>query len=71
MKIDGRNIEVLDEQMVEVLRKKTPQQRLVIAFKMWDSAKKQLAYYLRTLHSDWSEEKIQSELIRRLSHGTI
>ncbi len=71
MKIDERNIEVLDEQMVEVLRKKTPQQRLIISFKMWDSAKKQLTCYLRTLHSDWSDEKIQNELTRRLSHGAI
>lgn len=71
MKLDERNIEVLDDEMVEVLRKKTPQERLTIAFKMWNSAKKQLAYYLRNIHPDWQEEKIQLELARRLSHGVV
>ncbi len=69
MKIDKRNIEVLDDQMARVLRKKTPQQRLIIAFNMWGSAKKQLTNYLRSLHSDWDEKKIQHEVTRRLSHG--
>ncbi|MFV1950932.1 MAG: hypothetical protein ACC630_03075 [Nitrospinota bacterium] len=69
MKIDKRNIEVLDDQMALVLRKKTPQHRLIIAFNMWGSAKKQLTHYLRSLHSDWDEQKIQHEVRRRLSHG--
>lgn len=69
MKIDKRNIEVLDDQMARVLRKKTPQQRLIIAFNMWGSAKKQLTNYLRSLHSDWDEKEIQHEVTRRLSRG--
>lgn len=71
MELDKRNIEVLDELMIEVLRKKTPQQRLTIAFNLWDSAKKQLTNYLCSLHPDWDEKKIQNEVVRRLSHGTI
>ena len=34
-----RNIEVIDDAMAEVLRRKTPQERLAIAFNMWTSAK--------------------------------
>ena len=71
MKLDDRNIEVLDDRMAEVLKSKTPQQRLLIAFGIWKSAKKQLINYFRSIHPDWDEEKIQREVARRLSHGTI
>ena len=64
-------VEVLDNQMVAVLKAKTPQQRLAIAFSMWQSAKKQLTHYLRVQHIDWDEERIHREVIRRLSHGAI
>ena len=71
MTIDKRNIEVLDDQMIEVLKTKNPQQRLAIAFNMWSSAKKQLTNYLQGLHPDWDDKKIQQEVVRRLSHGAI
>ncbi|UCD83783.1 MAG: hypothetical protein JSU92_10875 [Deltaproteobacteria bacterium] len=71
MEISKRNIEVLDEQMVEVLKRIKPQERLTIAFNMWSFARKQIANYLHSLHSDWDEKKIQQEVARRLSHGAI
>ncbi|MBM3699690.1 MAG: hypothetical protein FJW68_02070 [Actinobacteria bacterium] len=66
-----RNIEVLDDQVIAVLKAKKPQHRLEIAFNMWNFARKQLAAYLRDLHQDWSEEKIDKEVVRRLSHGAV
>jgi len=71
MAIDERNIEVIDDIMVRILRKKTPQQRLAIAFSLWTSAKKQLSNYLRAEHPDWSDSKIRKEVAKRLSHGTV
>ena len=71
MEVNKRNIEVLDEGMVKVLKRKTPQERLVIAFNLWNSAKKQMTNYLRSIHSDWDEKKIQQEVVKRLSHGAI
>lgn len=71
MKIDERNIEVIDDDMAKVLREKTPQQRLAIAFGLWRSAKKQISNYLRTEHPDWTESMIQKEVAKRLSHGVI
>ena len=71
MDIDIRNIEVLDDQMIEVLKTKTPQQRLAIAFGMWSSAKKQLTNYLHSRYLDWDEKKINQEVVKRLSHGAI
>jgi len=71
MNLDERNIEVLDEKMAEVFRMKTHQERLLIAFKMWDFAKKHLSDYLRLKYPDRDEGKIFREVVRRLSHGTI
>ena len=69
MSIDKRNLEIIDDVMAQVLREKTPQQRLAIAFNMWNSAKIQLTNYLRSQHLDWNEKMIQKEVARRLSHG--
>jgi len=71
MDIDIRNIEVLDDQMIEVLKTKTPQQQLAIAFGMWSSARKQITSYLRGRYTDWDEKKIHQEVVKRLSHGAI
>jgi len=69
MKSLERNIEVLDDRMVDVLKRKNPIERLAIAFGLWRSARKQLMHYLHTIHPDWSDEKIQREVAKRLSHG--
>jgi len=71
MESDKRNIEVLDAKMVEVFKSKTPQQRLVIAFNMWNSARNQVINYLRGSYPGWDEKKIQQEAVRRLSHGAV
>ncbi len=70
-KLVDRNIEVLDDLMVKVLKDKTPQERIMITFNMWSSAKKQLTSFLRSLHSEWSEKEIQQEVAKRLSHGIV
>ena len=70
MSIDKRNLEIIDNVMAQVLREKTPQQRLAIAFGMWNSAKIQLTNHLRSQHSDWNEEMVKKEVARRMSHGT-
>lgn len=71
MAIDERNIEVIDDVMARILREKTPQQRLAIAFNLWESARKQLSNYLRAEHPDWSDSMIKKEVVKRLSHGTV
>jgi len=71
MVIDERNIEIIDDVMAKILRERTPQQRLVIAFNLWASARKQLSNYLRAEHPDWSDSMIQKEVAKRLSHGVV
>lgn len=70
-KLVERNIEIMDNVMVQIFKNKTPQERLMITFNMWSSAKKQLTDYLRSLHSEWDEKEIKQEVGRRLSHGIV
>ncbi|MDH7512347.1 MAG: hypothetical protein QHH14_05300 [Clostridiales bacterium] len=57
--------------MVEIYKKKTPAQRLQIAFGLWRSAKILILNQLRSLHPDWDEKRLQTEVARRISHGAV
>ena len=62
-------IEVIDDVMCDILKKKTSLERLKIAFGLWRSAKTQLFNYIQSQHPEWDEEKIRQEIVRRISHG--
>ena len=64
-------IEIMDDTMADVLRQKTPLERLRIAGRMWRSARVVLRGSIRTFHPDWTEEQVQREIVRRISHGVI
>ena len=66
--LDPRRIEVIDDEMVEVLRAKTGAERLRIAFGMWESARRMLTSMLAADHPDWSTEEVRREVARRLAH---
>ena len=68
-RLDEGQIEVLDDAVAEILRKKTSEEKLKIASDMWRSAKVQIEASLGSIHKDWSKEQIEREVIRRLSHG--
>lgn len=60
-------VEVMDPMVVEIMRKKTPLERLTIAFEMWDSARAMIQSNLRRQHPDWTEDQVQREIARRMS----
>lgn len=62
-------VEILDPMIVEILRRKTPAERLAQAFHMWETATLIIRSSVRQQHLDWSEEQILQEAARRLSHG--
>lgn len=70
-RLDDGQIEVVDDIVAEILKKKTPAERLKQAFGMWHSAKIQLTSYIKSLHPEWDEKQIQKEVARRLSHGAV
>lgn len=71
MRLDLRQIEVMDDAMAEVLRRKTPAERIAIGFALWTSARRMLIAHLTRSHPDWDEGRIQSEVAKRLSHGAV
>lgn len=70
MAVDISRMEMVDDKTAEILRKKTPQERLKIAFDMWLSVRSSLEHYLKETHPDWDEKSIQKEILRRFGHGT-
>jgi hypothetical protein len=68
---EWRRIEVVDEGMAEVLRQKTPAQRIAIGFGLWQSARNSLLFQLAARNPEWDQRKVEREVARRLSHGIV
>lgn len=66
-----QDIEAVDDDMARVYRSMTGAQRLAVASGMFASARRMLLSHLRAEHPDWSDEQVQREAARRLSHGAV
>ena len=71
LRLDLGQIEMVDDSMAEVLRRKTPAERIKIGFSLWTSAYNMLMTHLKKTYPEWSPEKLKKEVVRRLSHGVI
>jgi hypothetical protein len=67
---DARRIEVLDSIMVEVLRSKTPAERVAMGLECNRTARLLIEGHLRTQHPEWSDEQVAAEIARRMLGGT-
>lgn len=65
------NFEIIDDQMAEILRRKTDLQRLRSVDSFWRSARAILRAAILTEHSDWDIAKINKEVARRISNGVV
>jgi hypothetical protein len=65
------NFEIIDAAMAEILRRKTPAERLRIAGRMWQSARVILRSTIRTSHPDWTDEQVNLEIAHRISQEDI
>lgn len=70
-RLDPRQVEVVDDAVAEVLRRKSPQERLRIGFTLWVSVHEMLTTHLRHTHPDWDTQHVEREVARRLLHGTV
>jgi hypothetical protein len=66
-----RTFEVIDDQMAEILRGKSDTQRLRSVDAFWNSARAILKAAIRTEHPDWSLDRVQIEIARRISNGVL
>jgi hypothetical protein len=67
---ESSRIEILDNEVVEVLRRKTPTERLAMVFAANRTMRLRLEGHLRTRHPDWGTPQIMEEIARRMSRGT-
>lgn len=68
---DPARIELLDPEMVRILRTKTGAEKLKMVSDMFEAARRMLQASIAARHPDWSEEQVHREVVRRLSHGEI
>ena len=54
---------------LEILRRMTPEQKLIAAFDLYDTARELKAAGLRMQHPDWSEDQILKEVSRIFLHA--
>ena len=71
LRLDPGQIEVVDDVMAEVLRRKTPAERIQIGFKLWTAARNMLMTQFKNTHPEWDAAKLEQEVARRLSHGAV
>ena len=71
MKLDPRQIEVMDDAMAEVYRKKTPGERLRIANQMYLFARRMIRAQVAADHPDWTDAQVTRETARRISNGSV
>ena len=70
-RLDRGQIEVVDDKMAEVLRSKTPAERMRIGFSLWTSSRNMLMAHLKNTHPEWNEDRLNREVAGRLSHGSV
>ena len=66
-----RALEVIDDRVVEILRKKSPAERIAIADGLWRFARDMIHANITREHPDWSEDEIRRHVARRMSHGAF
>lgn len=71
IKLNDLTVEIIDKEMVKVLKNKTGKERLEIAFNMWSFAKEIITNRVKTQHPNFSEDDIIVEVARRMSYGAI
>ena len=69
-RLDKGQIEVIDDTVAEILRRKTPAERVQMALDANRFVRLVIAGHLHTVHPDWNEDQIQAEIARRMLLGT-
>lgn len=69
-RLDDGQIEVVDDAVAEILRRKTPAERVAMVFACNRTMRLLIKGHLRTRHSDWDDTRISKEVARRMAHGT-
>jgi len=71
MWLDPKRYEIMDDEMAEIMRSKTPDEKLEMLDGMWRMARGMIRDKLRQDNPHWSEVEIDRETARRMSRGTV
>ncbi|MDY7011294.1 MAG: hypothetical protein SVV80_11180 [Planctomycetota bacterium] len=69
-RLDDGQIEVVDDAVAEVLRRKTPAERVAMIFDCNRTMRLLIEAGLQARHGEWDETMIHAEVARRMSGGT-
>ena len=62
--------EVLSDEMAEILRAKTPAERLRMALQSWTFLRDLIRRTAAQQHPDWTEQELDRHVAQRMSSGT-
>jgi hypothetical protein len=68
--LDPRRIEVVDEAVARILRRKTPAERVKMISDAHRTMRLIVEGGLRTRHPDWNDQQVKAEVVRRMTRGT-
>lgn len=71
MWLDPLRYEVIDDALAEVLRHKSPREKLAIVDGLWRLARSLIRNKLRHDHPDWADAELDAETARRMSRGAV
>lgn len=66
-----QNLEIIDDAVAEILRTKTVAERFAMIDQFWHLASQSIRARIVHEYPEWSRDKIQRELARRMSHGAV
>jgi len=69
-RLDSGQIEVLDEALAAVLRRKTPAEKVQMIAAAHRTARQLIRAGVRHQHPDWDDVRVEAEVLRRLTRGT-
>ncbi len=71
LRLDGGQIEVVDDKIAEIIKAKSGMERLNMVWDAWTIFEKRIRVYLKNRHPEWTEEQIQEEMVRRVTYGVL
>ena len=69
-RLDRGQIEVLDDALADVLRRKTPAEKIQMIAAAHRTARQLIAAGVRHQHPEWGDAQVEAEVVRRLTRGT-
>jgi hypothetical protein len=65
-RLDTGQIEVIEDELADVLRRKTPAERVAMIAEANETMRLLIATGLRARHPDWSDAQVKGEVARRM-----